>query len=252
MSTDNSGNASSLVSHLVELRDRVLRVVVCALLLFVALSFYANEIYSYVAEPLLRFLPNNNSMIAIDVISPFLTPFRLAMVVAIFLSMPVTLYQFWAFIAPGLYRHERLMALPLLASSITLFYLGITFAYFIVFPLVFEFISLTTPDGIEVMTDISKYLDFVLTIFFAFGLSFQVPIVTIVLVWTGITTPKGLAEKRPYIIVMAFVVGMLLTPPDIISQTMLAAPIWILFELGLLFSRPFARKNTKDATTVDN
>lgn len=228
------------ISHLIELRNRLLRVALCVLMVFLGLSFYANEIYGFIAEPLMRFLPENNSMIAIDVISPFLTPFKLALVVAIFVNMPVILYQFWGFIAPGLYQHERRMILPLLIASTLLFYLGAAFAYFVVFPLVFEFLSMTTPAGVEVMTDIAKYLDFVLALFFAFGLSFQVPIVTIVLVWTGITTPKSLSKKRPYIIVSAFIVGMLLTPPDVISQTLLAIPIWMLFEAGLLFSRPFA------------
>jgi sec-independent protein translocase protein TatC len=194
----------------------------------------------------MRYLPENNSMIAIDVVSPFLTPFKLALVAAIFINMPVILYQFWAFVAPGLYQHERRMIFPLLVASVSLFYLGAAFAYFVVFPLVFEFLSMASPAGVEVMTDISKYLDFVLTLFFAFGLSFQVPIVTIVLVWTGITTPKSLSEKRPYVIVGAFVVGMFLTPPDAISQTLLAIPIWILFEMGLLFSRPFAAKHSDD------
>lgn len=241
----------SFISHLIELRNRLLRVVLSVLLIFLGLSFYANEIYSFVAEPLMRFLPENNSMIAIDVISPFLTPFKLAFVVAIFINMPVILYQFWIFIAPGLYQHERRMILPLLIASTSLFYLGATFAYFVVFPLVFEFLSMSTLVGVEVMTDIAKYLDFVLTFFFAFGLSFQVPIVTIVLVWMGIATPKSLAEKRPYVIVGAFVVGMFLTPPDAISQTLLAIPIWMLFEVGLLFSRPFAKSHSTEDVAYD-
>lgn len=248
---EDPGLEQPFISHLVELRNRLLRIVLCVLLVFLGLSFYANEIYAYIAEPLMRFLPENNSMIAIDVVSPFLTPFKLALVAAIFLSMPVILYQFWAFVAPGLYQHERRMVLPLLTASVILFYLGAAFAYYAVFPLVFEFLSMTTPVGVEVMTDIAKYLDFALTIFFAFGISFQVPVVTIVLVWTGITTPKSLAEKRPYVIVAAFVIGMFLTPPDAISQTLLAIPIWMLFEAGLLFSRPFARRHTADASVTE-
>jgi sec-independent protein translocase protein TatC len=181
-------------------------------------------------------------MIAIDVASPFLTPFKLALFVAIFISMPIIFYQFWAFIAPGLYRHERRLILPLLIFSSLLFYAGVTFAYFLVFPLVFEFLTMAAPAGVEVMTDISKYLDFVLTLFFAFGIAFEVPIFTIVLVWTGVSTPQSLSEKRPYVIVGAFVVGMFLTPPDAISQTLLAIPIWLLFEIGLLFSRCFTVK----------
>lgn len=240
------------ISHLVELRNRLLRVVLCVLLVFIGLSFYANDIYGYISEPLMRFLPENNSMIAIDVVSPFLIPFKLALVAAIFLSMPIILYQFWAFVAPGLYQHERRLIFPLLIASNLLFYLGSAFAYFVVFPLVFEFLSMTVPAGVEVMTDIAKYQDFVLTLFLAFGLSFQVPIVTIVLVWTGLTTPKSLSEKRPYVIVGAFILGMFLTPPDAISQTLLAIPIWLLFEAGLLFSRPFAKKASDAEAATEN
>lgn len=230
------------ISHLIELRNRLLKVVLCVLVVFLGLSFYANELYSYLAGPLLRHLPENSTMIAIDVASPFFTPFKLAVVVAVFISVPVILYQFWAFVAPGLYRNERRMILPLLIASTILFYLGVAFAYVVVFPLIFQFLTASAPAGVAMMTDISKYLDFVLTLFFAFGLSFEVPIVTIVLVWMGVTTPASLAEKRPYVIVAAFVVGMFLTPPDAISQTLLAVPIWILFELGLLFSHLFVRK----------
>ena len=230
------------IAHLIELRNRLLRIVVTVLLVFMALATYANEIYSYLAEPLLRHMPENSTMIATDVASPFITPFKLAFVLSIFISIPVILYHLWAFVAPGLYRHEKRMGLPLLIASTLLFYLGAAFAYFVVFPLVFAFLTAAAPAGVTVMTDISKYLDFVLTLLFAFGLSFEVPIATIILVWTGLTTPKGLSEKRPYVIVGAFIVGMFLTPPDAISQTMLAVPIWLLFELGLLFSRFFVRK----------
>ena len=180
-------------------------------------------------------------MIATEVASPFLTPMKLAFVAAIFISMPFILYQFWAFVAPGLYKHERKMVLPLVVSSTVLFYLGMAFAYFVVFPLVFGFLTSTAPDGVAVMTDIGRYLDFVLTLFFAFGLAFEVPIATIILVWTGVTTPESLAAKRPYIIVAAFVTGMFLTPPDVISQTLLALPMWVLFEMGIIFSRGFVR-----------
>ena len=250
---DDPGLEQPFISHLIELRSRLLRMILCVLLVFVGLSFYANTIYSYVAEPLMQHLPETSTMVAIDVVSPFLTPFKLALVVAIFLSTPVILYQFWAFVAPGLYRQERRMVLPLLIASTLLFYLGAAFAYFVVFPLVFNFLTAAAPAGVEVMTDISKYLDFVLTLFFAFGIAFQVPIATIVLVWTGITTPRSLSEKRPYVIVAAFVIGMFLTPPDAISQTLLAIPVWMLFELGLLFSRPFASRH-KDvySDTVEN
>jgi len=234
------------ISHLVELRDRLLRMVLCVLVVFAGLSVYANDIYSLLAGPLLKHMPANTTMIAIDVASPFFTPFKLALVASIFISAPVILYQFWAFVAPGLYKHERRMVLPLLAASSLLFYLGMAFAYFVVFPLVFGFLTAAAPVGVTVMTDITKYLDFVLTLFFAFGVCFEVPIFTIVLVWTGIVSPKGLAEQRPYVVVGAFTIGMLLTPPDAISQTLLAVPMWLLFEVGLLFSRLFVRKNTDE------
>lgn len=230
------------ISHLIELRNRLLKVVLSVLVVFLGLASYANEIYSYLAGPLLAHLPENSTMIAIDVASPFFTPFKLALVLSVFIAVPIILYQFWAFVAPGLYRNERRMILPLLIASTFLFYLGVVFAYFVVFPLIFGFLTAAAPTGVAVMTDIAKYLDFVLTLFFAFGLAFEVPIFTIVLVWTGLITPKALAEKRPYVIVGAFIIGMFLTPPDAISQTLLAIPMWLLFELGLLFSRLFVRK----------
>lgn len=233
------------ISHLIELRDRLLRIVLCVLLVFGALASYANEIYGFLAGPLMKHMPKNSTMIAIDVASPFFTPFKLALVVAIFISVPVILYQFWAFVAPGLYKRERRMILPLLVASTCLFYIGVAFAYYIVFPLVFGFLATTAPAGVTVMTDISKYLDFVLALFFAFGTCFEVPIFTIVLVWSGLTTPADLAEKRPYVIVGAFFIAMFLTPPDAISQTLLAVPMWMLFELGLLFSRFFVRSVDK-------
>jgi sec-independent protein translocase protein TatC len=230
------------ISHLIELRNRLLKVVLCVLLMFLGLAAYANEIYSIVAGPLMKHLPKNSTMIAIDVASPFFTPFKLALVVAVFISIPVILYQFWAFVAPGLYKRERRMILPLLIASTLLFYLGVVFAYFVVFPLMFGFLTAAAPEGVTVMTDIAKYLDFILTLFFAFGICFEVPIFTIVMVWTGLVTPADLAEKRPYVIVAAFIIGAVLTPPDAISQTLLAVPMWLLFELGLLFSRLFVRK----------
>lgn len=230
------------ISHLIELRSRLLRVVLFVLVVFGGLAFYANELYTLLAGPLMRYMPANSSMVAIDVASPFFTPFKLALILAVFISVPFILYQFWAFVAPGLYKRERRMILPLLIASTFLFYLGVAFAYFVVFPLMFQFLTAAAPAGVAVMTDITKYLDFVLTIFFAFGVCFEVPIFTIVMVWTGLTTPKSLAEKRPYVVVGAFIIGMLLTPPDAISQTLLAVPMWMLFELGLLFSRLFVPK----------
>ncbi len=231
----------TLISHLIELRQRLLWSVLFVLVVFLAATPFVNEIYEFVSEPLMKHLPKNSSMIAIDVASPFFTPFKLTLVVSIFASMPFLLYQFWAFVAPGLYQHEKRLIFPLLFGSTVLFFAGIAFAYFVVFPLVFMFLSSAAPEGVTMMTDISKYLDFILTLFFAFGLAFEVPIFTILLVWTGITTPQSLAEKRPYVIVGAFIVGMFLTPPDAISQTLLAVPIWLLFEIGLLFSRFFKR-----------
>jgi sec-independent protein translocase protein TatC len=243
MSQNNAEESEEqpFISHLIELRNRLLRVVLCVLVVFLGLAAYANDIYGFLAGPLMKHMPKNSTMIAIDVASPFFTPFKLALVVAIFISVPYILYQFWAFVAPGLYKRERRMILPLLIASTFLFYLGVAFAYYVVFPLVFSFLTTTAPQGVAVMTDISKYLDFVLALFFAFGTCFEVPIFTIVLVWSGLTTPKDLAEKRPYVVVGAFVVAMFLTPPDAISQTLLAVPMWMLFEAGLLFSRFFVR-----------
>ncbi len=236
----------TFVEHLVELRDRLLRVVLAVLCFLVVLFPFANDLYALLAEPLLRHLPEGTSMIATQVASPFLTPFKLTIVLSIFLAMPVVLYQVWSFVAPGLYKHERRLVFPLLVTSSVLFYLGMAFAYFIVFPLMFAFFQAVAPEGVAIMTDISAYLDFVLKIFFAFGLAFEVPIATILLVWTGFTTPAQLVSKRPYIIVGAFVLGMMLTPPDIISQTLLALPMWVLFELGVIFSRIYVRKRTPD------
>lgn len=230
------------LSHLVELRDRLMRMMLAILVIFVGLFPFGNDIYVFVADPLMRVLPEGTSMIATQVASPFLTPFKLALVTAVFVAMPYLLHQFWGFIAPGLYQHEKRLAVPLLASSVILFYLGAAFAYFVVFPLVFAFLTGVAPEGVAVMTDITHYLDFVLTLFFAFGLAFEVPIATIVLVLAGATTPEKLAAKRPYVIVGAFIIGMFLTPPDIISQTLLAMPMWILFEVGLVFARIVARR----------
>ena len=240
------------VSHLLELRDRLLRAVAVVAVFFLALFPFANDIYIWVANPLMRHLPEGTSMIATEVASPFLTPFKLSLVAAIFLAIPFILYQLWAFVAPGLYKHEKRMVMPLVVSSTALFYLGMVFAYYVVFPLVFAFLTSTAPEGVAVATDISKYLDFILTLFFAFGMAFEVPIATIILVWMGVTTPDKLAEKRPYIIVGAFLLGMLLTPPDVISQTLLALPMWVLFEAGLFFSRIFLRAKRTADEPLDN
>lgn len=236
------GQEQPFVSHLIELRDRLMRMLVAVLVVFLVLFPFANDIYIYVATPLMAQLPEGTSMIATQVASPFLTPFKLALVSAVFLSIPYLLFQLWSFVVPGLYSHEKQLAIPLLVSSILLFYLGMVFAYYVVFPLVFAFLTGTVPEGVAVMTDISHYLDFVLTLFFAFGIAFEIPIATILLVAAGITTPGNLARKRPYLIVGVFVIGMLLTPPDVISQTLLALPMWILFELGITLSRFFQRR----------
>lgn len=225
------------VQHLIELRDRLLKMILAIVIVLLVLMPFASDLFELLARPLLELMPEGTDMIAIDVASPFFTPFKLALVLSIFLAMPVILYHLWAFIAPGLYQDEKSLIFPLLVSSTLLFYLGIIFAYYVVFPLVFGFMINMTPEGVAMMTDISRYLDFVLKLTFAFGIAFQVPIITIVLIRTGIFSIESLAKKRPYIIVGAFIIGMLMTPPDMISQTLLAVPIWLLFELGLLLAR---------------
>jgi sec-independent protein translocase protein TatC len=235
-----------LVAHLTELRDRLLRALLAVLVVFIGLFPFANEIYTFVSKPLRALLPEGATMIATEVASPFLTPFKLTLVAAIFLAIPYLLYQVWSFIAPGMYKHEKRLAMPLLASSIFLFYAGAAFAYFIVFPLIFAFFTSTGPADITIMTDINSYLDFVLKLFFAFGVAFEIPIVAVLLISTGITTPDNLARKRPYIIVGCFFLGMLLTPPDIISQSLLALPRWLLFELGVYFGRIIIRNRQPD------
>ena len=229
------------MAHVIELRQRILRGLVAVLVLFLPIYFFANDLYELVAAPLMAHLPNDGNMIATEVASPFLTPFKLAVYAAIFAGMPVLLHQAWSFVSPGLYKHEKRFARPLLVSSIALFYLGMAFAYFLVFPLVFGFMASITPSGVTMMTDINRYLDFVLTLFFAFGFAFEIPVATLLLVWSGVSTAKSIANKRPYVIVGCFVGGMLLTPPDVISQLLLALPTWLLFEVGILFAR-FAEK----------
>ena len=237
----------SFISHLIELRDRLLRVFAGVLVIFIALFPFANPLYSLLAGPLTQHLPEGSSMIAIEVASPFLIPFKMVLLLSVVLAVPFILYQAWAFIAPGLYRHERRLVFPILVSSTLLFYIGMAFAYFVVFPLVFGFFTSIAPEGVAVMTDIGKYLDFVILIFLAFGVAFEVPIVTVVLVKMGLASAESLAKKRPYVIVAAFVIGMFLTPPDVVSQIMLAVPVWLLFELGLFFSRyMLASKHEED------
>jgi len=229
------------ISHLLELRTRLLRIVGGVLVVFVALSPFSNPIYTALAGPLTRHMPAQSSMIAIDVLSPFLTPLKFTLILAVFITIPWILFQVWAFVAPGLYQREKRMVLPILTSSTLLFYCGMAFAYFVIMPIFFAFITATAPEGVAVMTDINRYLDFVMTIFFAFGVAFEVPVATVILSLAGILSPEAMAAKRSYVIVGAFVVGMLLMP-DVISQTLLALPMWMLFEIGILISRLMLRR----------
>ncbi|MBS3668462.1 twin-arginine translocase subunit TatC [Vreelandella boliviensis] len=237
-----------LIEHLIELRSRLMRAVIVILVVFLGLYSFANDIYTFVAEPLMALLPEGSQMIATEVASPFLAPFKLTLVVAVFIAIPFVLHQAWAFIAPGLYDNEKALAIPILVSSIALFYGGAAFAYYVVFPLLFEFFTQTGPENVAVMTDINQYLNFVLKLFFAFGVAFEIPIATFLLIQSGATTVESLSKKRPYIILGCFVVGMLLTPPDVISQSLLAIPMYLLYEVGLLFGRLVRkRKEEKEA-----
>ena len=241
--TDSQASAKQpLMAHLLELRNRLLRVFIVVLVVFAALFPFSESLYLYISEPLRVFLPSSSTMIATEVTSPCLTPFKLALVSAMFISMPYIRYQLWAFVAPALYKQEKKIALPLFCASVVLFYTGMAFAYYLVFPLVFLFFTSVAPEGISVMPDIRAYLDFVLKLFMAFGLSFQIPIAVVILSWLGTVDPNKLATKRPYVFVLCFIVGMLLTPPDIISQALLAIPMWLLFEVGILFGRLVSNK----------
>ncbi|BDM63043.1 Sec-independent protein translocase protein TatC [Shewanella sp. NFH-SH190041] len=232
-----------LIAHLLELRTRLLHAVASVLIVFVGLVYWAQDIYHYVATPLLKVMPQSGSMIATDVAAPFFAPFKLTLILAFFIAVPYVLYQIWSFIAPGLYKHEKRLIIPLLISSTLLFYMGIAFAYYVVFPVVFGFFTSVAPEGVNIATDINSYLSFVLKLFFAFGLAFEIPIAVVLLCWAGVTSVDDLKEKRPYIVVGAFVVGMLLTPPDVISQTMLAVPMLLLFEGGLIAARFYSKKS---------
>ena len=236
-SNHSEDREQTFLEHLIELRSRLLKACLAVLVVLLALLPFSRKLSSLLSEPLTAQLPAGSSMIAIDVASPFLTPFKLSLLLALVLSIPVVLYQLWAFVAPALYRHEKRLAKPLLYSAVLLFYLGCAFAYFVVFPLIFGFFTRVAQEGVTVMTDISKYLDFVITLFLAFSIAFEVPIATIILVATGITTVEKLAKARGYIVVGAFALGMLLTPPDVVSQTLLALPMWLLFEVGLVMCR---------------
>ncbi|MGC3872742.1 twin-arginine translocase subunit TatC [Halomonas sp. GXIMD04776] len=240
-----------LIEHLIELRSRLMRAVIAILLIFLGLYAFSNDIYTFVADPLMALLPEGSQMIATEVASPFLAPFKLTLVVAVFIAVPFVLHQLWAFIAPGLYENEKVLAIPLLVSSVLLFYGGAAFAYYVVFPLLFDFFVHTGPENVAVMTDINQYLNFVLKLFFAFGVAFEIPIATFLMIWTGATTVESLSKKRPYIVLGCFVVGMLMTPPDIISQSLLAIPMWLLYEIGILAGRVLRRRQRKTADADD-
>ncbi len=239
----------TLLSHLVELRSRLVKIFGSVLLVFVCLVPFANDLFKLASQPIIDVLPNNQ-MIATGVASPLLTPFILTAYLSLFIAMPIVLYQIWAFVAPGLYKREKRFAIPLFLTSVLLFYLGLAFAYFVVFPLIFTFFTATTPEGVEFQPDIRMFLDFALTIVLAFGIAFEVPIATVLVVWTGLTSPEKLGKARPYVFLGAFVVGMFLTPPDVISQTLLAVPVYLLYELGIVMSRVFAIRD-KEADEDD-
>ena len=246
----NDQSQAPLIEHLIELRSRLMKAIVVILVVFLGLYSFANDIYSFVAEPLMALLPEGSQMIATEVASPFLAPFKLTLVVAVFIAIPFVLHQAWAFVAPGLYDNEKMLAIPILVSSVALFYAGAAFAYYVVFPLLFEFFTQTGPENVAVMTDINQYLNFVLKLFFAFGVAFEIPIATFLLILSGATTVESLSKKRPYIVLGCFVVGMLLTPPDVISQSLLAIPMHLLYEVGLLFGR-LVRKRRAEADAED-
>jgi sec-independent protein translocase protein TatC len=227
----------SLISHLLELRDRLLRAVIAVGIVFLPLAFFSNQLFTLVAQPLINKLPADTSIIATSLISPFMAPLKLALMTSLFLAMPFVLYQVWAFVSPGLYRHEKRFAIPLLVSSIILFYLGVAFAYFVVFPLMFAFLTSTGPIGVRMMTDMSNYLDFVLLLFMAFGIAFEIPVATVLLAWTGLVRIETMSGNRGYVLLGIFIVAAFLTPPDAISQSFMAIPMYLLYELGIVFSK---------------
>jgi sec-independent protein translocase protein TatC len=240
--TESVKQASPLIEHLIELRNRLLYCIGAVIVVFLGLVAFANDIYTFVAEPLIALLPEGTSMIATEVATPFLTPFKLTFFVAVVIALPYLLYQIWSFLAPGLYENEKSLVAPLIGTSVLLFYAGITFAYFIVFPLVFGFFTSVAPEGVTVMTDIASYLDFVIKLFLAFGIVFEIPVAIILLIRTGAVTPDSLAAKRAYVVVGCFILGMLLTPPDVISQVLLALPMWLLYECGIIIGRRITPK----------
>ena len=241
---------NSFISHLIELRSRILKAVLSILIIFVPLAFFAQDLYHLLATPLLNAMPENSQMIATDVAAPFFAPFKLTLVLSFFLAIPFVLYQIWGFVAPGLYRNEKKMIVPLLLSSTLLFYLGVAFAYFVVFPVIFAFFAGIEITGVAFATDISSYLNFVLKLFFAFGMAFEIPVATVLMCWSGMTDAASLRKKRPHVVVGAFVVGMLLTPPDIISQSLLAVPMLILFEVGIVIGSFYSNKSEQENQEV--
>jgi sec-independent protein translocase protein TatC len=248
--TTNSEKELSFIGHLVELRDKLIKSVIAILVVFVCLFPFADEVYTFIANPILKVLPSDGNIIAIGVISPFLTPLKMALIFAVYITMPFLLYQLWTFIAPALYKHEKKIIFPLVISSTILFYAGLMFAFYVVFPVAFGFLTSIGPKIVNFTPDIQYYLDFVLKVSFAFGVAFEVPVATILLIIFGATTAEKLKKNRPYVIIGAFILGMLLTPPDVISQTLIAIPMWLLFETGLFFSPMFKKikKNEKEGT----
>ncbi|KZN44275.1 twin-arginine translocase subunit TatC [Pseudoalteromonas luteoviolacea] len=234
---------SGFISHLIELRDRLIRALASILVIFLALVYFANDIYAFVANPLVLSLPENSTMIATDVTAPFFAPFKLTLFISLFLAIPFILHQVWGFLAPGLYKHEKRMLMPILLSSIVLFYAGIAFCYYVVMPIILGFLTAAGPSMMTLSPDISSYLAFILKLFFAFGVAFEIPVAIMLLCWSGVTTTQGLKEKRPYIVVGAFVVAMFLTPPDVLSQTLLALPMLLLFEIGIILAGVYSKKS---------
>lgn len=245
-----SRSPQPLIQHLLELRRRLLKSLAVIAILFLGLIYFANDLYHLLALPLLEQMPHGGQMIATDVTTPFVIPMKLTLYVALFASIPYMLYQLWAYVAPGLYQHERRLVLPLVVGSAVLFYAGMAFAYFVVCPLLFTFFATIAPQGVTMATDIASYLSFILGMFFAFGLAFEVPVALCLLCWSGVTSPEQLARQRPYFIVAAFVVAMFLTPPDVLSQTMLAIPLCLLFEVGILLGR-FYRQQANPESAHD-
>jgi sec-independent protein translocase protein TatC len=240
----------SLISHLVELRDRLLRAVICIAVLFAPCAYFSNELFTLVATPLMEKMPKGTSMIATSLVSPFLAPLKLSLFVALFAAMPYVLYQAWAFVAPGLYKHEKRFAVPLVVSSIVLFYCGVAFAYFVVFPLMFAFFTTSAPQGVQMMTDMQNYLDFVLLLFFAFGVAFEIPVATVLLISTGMVNIETLTKTRGYVLLGIFIIAAFLTPPDALSQTMMAVPMYLLYEIGIILSRFLQKKKREQAGEV--